>query len=95
MPAIQSAGGVVPAVGSLLVGDQPWKKQTVPANQAAYVNAAQNSVGTPNSPGDAYNVMNNNMKTAIESVVVNGESYKQAFTTLTQTVDAAYAKAAK
>ncbi len=93
MTDIQSAGGVVPAVGSLLVGDQPWKSETVPANQAAFVQAAQESVGTPNSPGDAYNVMNNNIKTAIESVVINGESYQKAFTTLTQAVDAAYAKA--
>ena len=92
-PIIQATGGVVPAVESLLGSDQPWSKQAVPANQAAYVAAAQNSVGTPNAPGDAYNVMNNNMKTAIESVLVNGDSYEDAFTKLAQLVDTAYAKA--
>lgn len=94
-PDIQNAGGVVPAVGSLLGPDQPWRKQTVPANQEAFVEAAQNSVGTPNAPGDAYNVMNNNMKTAIESVVINGDSYDDAFGKLADTVNDAYAKAPK
>jgi multiple sugar transport system substrate-binding protein len=96
LPLVQEGGGSVPAVGSQLGSDAAWRSIDVgTANTDAYAVAAEQSVATPIAPGDAYNVAMSQIKTAIEAVVVNGESYEDAFGALAQQVDAAYDRASE
>jgi multiple sugar transport system substrate-binding protein len=85
-------GGIIPPTADGLENGT-WKDASTPAHLSVYAQTAKDAVLLPQLPGTAGSVLTDAVRTAVQEVVLNGSSVKDAFTKAQKTVDDALASA--